>query len=193
MTTPHQPSLAPSPPVADRALAGVDGEAKSLFKTHLGDDGDAQLNGHRPSQPGRAGELTDDDGHVVDVDGLIEENAGLRARLDTLPVIEQSKGILMARYQIGPEAAFDLLRRWSSHTNHKLRHLSRLLVDAAARPARARAITGGASVGPSLEEVLSWLHNSSNSGDPLLNRPASRPVPPDTRPCLDPSSSGQLS
>jgi hypothetical protein len=164
MTTPEQPSLAPSPPVADRALAGVDGEAESLFKTQVGNDGDAQLDGHRLPQVDRVGDLSDGDRHIVDVEGLIEENVGLRARLDTLPVIEQSKGILMARYQIGPEAAFDLLRRWSSHTNHKLRHLSRLLVDAAARPTRARATTAGASIGPSLDEILSWLHDGSNSG-----------------------------
>ncbi len=101
----------------------------------------------------------------------MQENAGLRARLDTLPVIEQSKGILMARYQIGPDDAFELLRRWSSHTNHKLRHLSRLIVDAAARPTRTRANPAVASPGPSLDEILTWLHSSINSG----RRPTPRP------------------
>ena len=52
------------------------------------------------------------------------ENANLRAKLASLPVIEQAKGILMGRYQISPDAAFALLRRWSSHTNLKLRDIS---------------------------------------------------------------------
>ena len=61
------------------------------------------------------------------------ELAGLRRRLETLPVIEQSKGILIGRYGIDPDSAFCLLRRWSSHTNLKLRDISRLIVDAASQ------------------------------------------------------------
>ena len=34
-------------------------------------------------------------------------------------MIEPSKGIPMSRYQIGPDAAFEVLRRWSSHTTVK--------------------------------------------------------------------------
>ncbi len=37
--------------------------------------------------------------------------ARLQARLDTMPVIEQAKGVLMAQQRCGPEEAFDLLRR----------------------------------------------------------------------------------
>ena len=61
------------------------------------------------------------------------ELAGLHRRLETLPVIEQSKGILIGRYGIDPDSAFCLLRRWSSHTNLKLRDISRLIVDAASQ------------------------------------------------------------
>ena len=159
-TTPYQPSFTPSAPVSNRPM-GADGEVDGHFETHLANDGNAQLDGHRRPQLDRAGDPSDGDRHAVDVEGLLEENAGLRARLDTLPVIEQSKGILMARYEIGPEAAFDLLRRWSSHTNYKLRHLSRLLVDAAARPARARSNGAGSPVGPSLDDILTWLQSST--------------------------------
>ena len=67
----------------------------------------------------------------------------------------------MIRYQIGAETAFELLRRWSSHTNRKLRHISRLIVDAASRPARARANAGDVSAGPSLDEILTWLGGSN--------------------------------
>ena len=72
---------------------------------------------------------------VVDHRAVIHEVTNLRAQLETLPLIEQSKGILMGRYQISADAAFALLRRWSSHTNVKVREISRLLVEAAGQPA----------------------------------------------------------
>lgn len=37
--------------------------------------------------------------------------ARLMARLDTMPVIEQAKGIVMEREGCGPDEAFDVLRR----------------------------------------------------------------------------------
>jgi hypothetical protein len=67
---------------------------------------------------------------------LVAELAGLRRRLDTLPVIEQSKGILIGYFGIDADTAFNVLRRWSSHTNIKLRDISQLLVDAASTPPR---------------------------------------------------------
>ena len=171
MTTRDHPSaVTPSTPVSDRP-PGADGEVDSQLTRHVENDVDAQLDGHRHHFHDGTDSPFDADGDVLDLRRLMQENAGLRARLDTLPVIEQSKGILMARYQIGPDDAFELLRRWSSHTNHKLRHLSRLIVDAAARPTRTRANPAVASPGPSLDEILTWLHSSINSG----RRPTPRP------------------
>lgn len=116
--------------------------------------GGAERDGHRPT-------LTDS---VVDVrtcavpaDELVEEVTRLRARLDTLPTIEQAKGILMVHERIDAGAAFNLLRRWSSHTNMKLRHISRLIVDAASRDARAHLPDQPPTVGPSLDDVIAWL------------------------------------
>src|SRR5262250_2969285 len=43
--------------------------------------------------------------------------ARLQARLETMPVIEQAKGILMAQQRCGPDEAFDLLRRASQSAN----------------------------------------------------------------------------
>jgi hypothetical protein len=63
---------------------------------------------------------------------LVLELEGLEHRLATQPIIEQSKGILMCHFGIGPDTAFDVLRRWSSHTNLKVRDISRMLVAAAA-------------------------------------------------------------
>jgi AmiR/NasT family two-component response regulator len=45
-----------------------------------------------------------------------------------MPVIEQAKGILMARYRCGPDEAFDLLRRASQRANVKVSVLAAQIV-----------------------------------------------------------------
>ena len=64
--------------------------------------------------------------------------ARLQARLETMPVIEQAKGIVMARNGCGPEEAFDLLRRASQRANIKVRVLAEQIVRAGRRTARHR-------------------------------------------------------
>jgi len=54
--------------------------------------------------------------------------ARLQARMDSMPVIEQAKGIVMAQHGCGPEEAFEVLRRMSQHTNVKLHVLAARLV-----------------------------------------------------------------
>ena len=61
--------------------------------------------------------------------------ARMHARLESLPVIEQAKGILMAQQRCGPEEAFDLLRRASQRANLKLHVLAAQIVDQVASPA----------------------------------------------------------
>ena len=46
-----------------------------------------------------------------------------------MPVIEQAKGIVMARESCGPEEAFDLLRRTSQQANLKVQVLAAFLVE----------------------------------------------------------------
>lgn len=62
--------------------------------------------------------------------------ARLQAKLDTMPVVEQAKGILMAQERCGPEEAFDLLRRASQRANVKVTVLATQIVarQAAQRP-----------------------------------------------------------
>ena len=60
--------------------------------------------------------------------------ARLQARLDSLPVIEQAKGILMAQYRCRPEEAFDLLRRASQRANVKVSVLAAQIVEQVATP-----------------------------------------------------------
>jgi ANTAR domain-containing protein len=52
----------------------------------------------------------------------------LQARLETMPVIEQAKGILIAQYQCTQDEAFDLLRRSSQRSNVPVRELAAQLV-----------------------------------------------------------------
>jgi len=56
------------------------------------------------------------------------EFARLQARLKSMPVIEQAKGILMAQQRCGPDEAFDLLRRASQRANVKVRVLAAQII-----------------------------------------------------------------
>jgi hypothetical protein len=58
--------------------------------------------------------------------------ARLQARLDSMPVIEQAKGILMAQAACQPDEAFDILRRASQRSNVKVRDLASEIVRRAA-------------------------------------------------------------
>ncbi|MBJ8348962.1 GAF and ANTAR domain-containing protein [Antrihabitans sp. YC2-6] len=53
----------------------------------------------------------------------------LKEALVTRDVIGQAKGMLMERYSITPEAAFDLLTKLSQETNLKLRDISARLIE----------------------------------------------------------------
>jgi anti-sigma B factor antagonist len=66
--------------------------------------------------------------------------ARLQAQLESLPVIEQAKGILMAQHRCGPGEAFDLLRRASQRANVKVHMLAtQIVAQAASPPADTRA------------------------------------------------------
>ncbi len=75
--------------------------------------------------------------------------ARLQARLDSMPVIEQAKGILMAQYRCSPDEAFDILRRASQSANVKVSVLAAQIVEQVASPgpwpegSRALPASGG--------------------------------------------------
>jgi AmiR/NasT family two-component response regulator len=52
----------------------------------------------------------------------------MAARLQTMPVIEQAKGIIMAQSRCGEAAAFETLRRASQHSNLPVRELAAQIV-----------------------------------------------------------------
>jgi AmiR/NasT family two-component response regulator len=52
-----------------------------------------------------------------------------------MPVIEQAKGIIIARQGCGPDESFDVLRRISQRTNVKLRDVAAQIVERTASSA----------------------------------------------------------
>ena len=59
-----------------------------------------------------------------------EEVLGLRRKLESLPVIERAKGMIMARENCDADEAFDVLRRASQRENVKLREIAARVVNA---------------------------------------------------------------
>ena len=67
---------------------------------------------------------------------ILQDSAAARllARLETMPVVEQAKGIVMAQQRCGPDEAFDLLRRASQRKNVKVSLLAAQIVAQIAVP-----------------------------------------------------------
>ncbi|WP_148283053.1 MULTISPECIES: SpoIIE family protein phosphatase [Kitasatospora] len=81
------------------------------------------------------------------VDRLRTELEGLRTAMRTRAVIEQAKGVLVARLGCSPERAFDELVRRSQDENRKLVGLAADLVASSAPPPSARAAAGAGAGG----------------------------------------------
>ncbi|MFJ9924905.1 anti-anti-sigma factor [Streptomyces misionensis] len=63
---------------------------------------------------------------------LRAEIAQLRHALDSRPVIDQARGVLMAAHGCTPDTAWDILRETSQRTNTKLRHIAAAVIASAA-------------------------------------------------------------
>ncbi|OKI01091.1 hypothetical protein A6A06_19785 [Streptomyces sp. CB02923] len=72
------------------------------------------------------------------VDQLRAENAQLRQALDSRPVIDQARGILMATESCTAEQAWDILRQTSQRTNTKVREVAGEVVAGSGRSAARR-------------------------------------------------------
>jgi GAF domain-containing protein len=69
--------------------------------------------------------------HSYETNATLADN--MRQAMDSRSVIEQAKGILMARYQCSATGAFDILTRQSQNTNRKLKELAADIVTSAER------------------------------------------------------------
>ena len=82
-------------------------------------------------------------------------HARLQARLKSMPVIEQAKGIIMAQSGWAEDQAFDALRRASQRENMKLRDLAARIVAAAVRSASDEVQPGEVrAIAPGPEELV---------------------------------------
>lgn len=81
--------------------------------------------------------------------------ARLQAQLASLPVIEQAKGIIMAKYGWPADQAFDALRRASQQKNIKVRDLAASIVAQTAGFAPAQRQAGPASAPARSAEPIS--------------------------------------
>lgn len=99
-------------------------------------------------------QLTLDGTHL---EALRQEIAGLKAALVSRATIDQARGILVARFRISPDGAFDLLVRWSQDRNIKLRAIAETLV----------AMAQHGLEGPGLDRSLGqWLAHQLSEGSP---------------------------
>lgn len=80
--------------------------------------------------------------------------ARLQARLASMPVIEQAKGILMAQYGWPEDQAFAALRHASQQENIKVRDLAASIVARTARPGPARRLADRTSTAAPLGAEL---------------------------------------
>jgi len=76
---------------------------------------------------------------------LLQQSAYARlvARLETMPVIEQAKGIIMAQSCCGEAEAFDVLRRASQRSNVPVRELAAQIVAKVTETATSHAADTG--------------------------------------------------
>ncbi len=85
----------------------------------------------------RLGRVMAVDGFVIDVtdsrraDAEVEVEAAVRGVIEHRAEIEQAKGVVMTRYRVDAEAAFEILRWTSSRLNRKLRDVAVEVVDGA--------------------------------------------------------------
>ncbi|MEU7315039.1 ANTAR domain-containing protein [Streptomyces sp. NPDC007083] len=77
-----------------------------------------------------AGDRAEEAWRLAELHRLREEVAQLRQALDSRPVIDQARGVIMASGRCGPEAAWQVLVDTSQRTNTKLREVARLLTRA---------------------------------------------------------------
>jgi ANTAR domain len=91
--------------------------------------------------------------------------ARLQARLASMPVIEQAKGIIMAQYGWPEDQAFDALRRASQRENIKVRDLAESIVARAAGSAPDKRQAGPGSAAARSDAERDALSRSGGSRD----------------------------
>ncbi len=96
------------------------------------------------------------EGYAVDITDFVRENANdaVSASATHRAAIEQAKGALMVTHGIDDDAAFSVLRAFSSRHNIKLKTVAELLVDRVAAPENSE-LGSKATVLSALREIAS--------------------------------------
>ena len=66
-----------------------------------------------------------------DLDECQDEVQDLRAALQTRPVIDQAKGMLIAEHGCSPDEAFQMISHASQRENRKVRDIAKAMIDKA--------------------------------------------------------------
>jgi len=82
--------------------------------------------------------------HLSEIDELRERVAQLQTALDSRVAIEQAKGVLMERFALSPEAAFELLRRAARSNREPLHRVAALVTASPTTPASIESARGAA-------------------------------------------------
>jgi len=75
--------------------------------------------------------LPDGSSSQNDLEDCRDEIRDLRAALVTRPVIDQAKGLLIAKHGCSPERAFQMLAEASQRENRKVRDIAKAMVEGA--------------------------------------------------------------
>ncbi len=75
-----------------------------------------------------------DNSRHSDLDACQQEVVQLREALDTRPVIDQAKGLLIGRHGCSADEAFQMLSAASQRENRKLRDVAEAMVQGAQEP-----------------------------------------------------------
>jgi GAF domain-containing protein len=77
--------------------------------------------------------------HAAVAMSKVQESDHLWKAIDARKLIGQAQGILMERYDLDDERAFEVLRRYSQNANFKLRDLAQMVVDTRQLPEQSGA------------------------------------------------------
>jgi len=79
-----------------------------------------------------------------EIELLRERIAQLQTALDSRVAIEQAKGVLMERFSLRPEQAFELLRRAARNSREPIHRLAALVTASRTTPAPIESVRRGA-------------------------------------------------
>ncbi|MBP0461921.1 ANTAR domain-containing protein [Streptomyces montanisoli] len=110
---------------------------------------------------------------ALDAEGLRREVDGLRHALESHPVIDMARGLVMAAGRCSPEEAWQVLVEVSQHTNIKLREIAQSLVDGVEGPAPALPVRE--ALNASLRRIADERTRAAPGGGAAPDHPPQRP------------------